>query len=263
MGSSRLIQHPASSSDSRSATSASDSPGSTIPAMSSSIQGLSSLRIAPTRNCSMSTTCLTRDPRAKPPRRHTFETARRKRGDQPPSNSRCRRVSVSTAKYLKTGFAISDFYVLSAEAGMVCTQNRRSVYQLTGASCFATWSATSRIKANIAIRTTTPLSLWRKIARLGLSLRSMSSSRAPSRESLGQGPMTVLACSSHKRSDSVGIGLIQVGLLTAGEAFFLNTGAIHNIDVGNALLQRIRLQHLVSCLAQTINHFSGHLERLG
>ena len=34
----------------------------------------------------------------------------------------------------------------------------------------------SRIRANNAILTNTPLSLWRKIARLGLSLRSTSNS---------------------------------------------------------------------------------------
>src|SRR5690606_35928264 len=46
---------------------------------------------------------------------------------------------------------------------------RRSVYQLTSRAWRSTWSATSSTSANSAIRTSTPLSAWRKMARLGLS----------------------------------------------------------------------------------------------
>ena len=41
---------------------------------------------------------------------------------------------------IEAGLSVCDFHILSAEAGSVCRQNRRSVYQLTGTSCLAIWS---------------------------------------------------------------------------------------------------------------------------
>src|SRR5690606_5539523 len=70
---------------------------------------------------------------------------------------------------------------------------RSELYQRTSVEYFSTSSTTSRTSAKSAIRTSTPLSACGKIARLGLVLRSLSSSVALARESRGKGcMMTVL-----------------------------------------------------------------------
>src|SRR5690606_6532683 len=65
----------------------------------------------------------------------------------------------------------------------------RGLNQRTSPEYWSTSWSTSRIRANNAMRTISPLSVWRKIARLGLLSRSASSSLASARESRGRGCM--------------------------------------------------------------------------
>ena len=87
----------------------------------------------------------------------------------------------------KGGLISENAHVLGAEGEIRTHQNRPAVYQLTSRACLSTCSATSSTRANSAIRTSMPLSVWRKIARFGLSFRSSSSSRVLSRESVAGG----------------------------------------------------------------------------
>ena len=56
---------------------------------------------------------------------------------------------------------------------------------------------------------------------------------------------------------------IHISLFAARKPLLLNARAVNDIDIGDARLERVGLEHLMARLTKTVNDLCGHTECLG